>query len=229
MRNASFLTWALLLVALLGLGPAYSQHHHDESHGGHTHRFDDVQKWIERFEEPERDEWQRPDLVVEKIGLEPGMNVADIGAGSGYFTRRMAAQIAPGGLAFAVDIEPGFFPFVLERARQEQQNNLLTIEASETDPYLPEGALDVIFLCNTLHHIDSRESYYEKLKQGLKDEGRLVIVEFFNDREIPIGPGPEMRLGSKELIRELEAAGFVVEVDRETLPYQYIVTAKLPR
>jgi len=188
-----------------------------------------VEKWIERFEDPSRDVWQKPEKVIEKLALEPGMNVADIGAASGYFARRMALAVSPGGLALAVDIEPSFFPYVIERAYKEGQYNLFTVEGLPDDPRLPPKSLDLILIVDTLHHIAERPAYYARLKEGLRGAGRVVVVDFKKDEVIPVGPGPEMRLRAEDVQAEFEAAGFSVEVDRETLDYQYILTATLKR
>lgn len=199
-----------------------------EEHGhGHHHDFSDIQKWIDRFEDPAREEWQRPDLVVELLALKPGQNVADIGAGTGYFTRRIARKILPGGVAVAVDIEPGFFPYVNQRALEDQQDNIFTQLALVDNPRLAAGTYDVIFICDTLHHIDHRAEYYAWLRRGLKPGGRVVVVDFFKDMDIPVGPKPSERLAPGALRMEFEAAGFTVSVDAETLPYQYILTATL--
>lgn len=210
----------LLLCLWLGLLlPGLSQDHH-------SHDFSSIDRWIERFEDPAREEWQRPDMVVELLGLRPGQNVADIGAGTGYFTRRLAKKVSPGGFAVAVEIEPGFFPYIQKRAREASQANILTQPAEPNNPWLAPQAFDLIFLCNTLHHIDHRAEYYAWLRRALRPEGRVVVVDFFKDMDIPVGPRPEMRLAPGALRMELEAAGFSVSVDAESLPYQYILTAR---
>lgn len=221
-------TFCLVLSLLVCLG-AQETHQKDHGHGHHKHHdFSDADKWIEKFEDPARAEWQKPDLVVEKLDLKPGMNVADIGAASGYFTRRMARQIMPGGYALAVDIESNFFPYVLDRAYKENQYNLFTVECTADDPRLPTESIDLILIVDTLHHIEAREAYYKKLKASLRRDGRVVIVDFKKDADIPVGPGKAMRLSAESVRQEFESAGFQVSVDTQTLPYQYILTAKLP-
>lgn len=206
-------------------GTAWAQHSHDQ-HGpaGHGH-FRDAKKWIERFEDPARDAWQKPDAVVESLKLKPGMNVADVGAASGYFTRRLASQVMPGGYALAVDIESSFFPYVLERAHSEGQFNLFTVQSLPDDPRLPDESLDVVLIVNTLHHISERPTYYDKLRKSLRSGGRVVVVDFQKDVEIPVGPSREMRLSRESVEEEFRSAGFTVESDTELLPYQYIITA----
>lgn len=224
--------YLVLLLALLlfqGAGAQEKQHrgHHKGHHHGKKHDFSDAKKWIGRFEEPSRAKWQKPDLVVRKLGLKPGMNVADLGAASGYFTRRMAKYVSPGGVAFAVDIEKNFFPYVLERAYQEGQYNLFTIECTYDDPRLPEKAIDLVLIVNTLHHIQERPAYYDRLKKALRDGGRVVVVDFKKFAEIPVGPSPAGRLKAQRVLREFQEAGFSVDLDYDTLEFQYIVTARL--
>ena len=221
-----------IIIGFLTLPAMADQNNHEGSdhHSGHhqkNHDFSDAEKWIKKFEDPTRDEWQKPDLVVEQLNLKPGMNVADIGAASGYFTRRMAKKIMPGGYALAVDIESNFFPYVQERAYQEQQFNLFTVQCTESDPRLPKESLDLILIVDTLHHIEGRPEYYEKLKASLREGGRVVIVDFKKHADIPVGPGPKMRLSAQSVREEFEAAGFRVSVDDQTLPYQYILTAQI--
>ena len=226
-----FISIVMLVTLLFAPLQAEQEKHHD--HQGHpqghkhNHDFSDAEKWIEKFEDPARDEWQKPDLVVEKLGLKPGMNVADIGAASGYFTRRMAQEVMPGGYALAVDIESNFFPYVTKRAYSDQQFNLFTVECTADDPRLPADSLDLILIVDTLHHIENRGAYYEKLKASLRGNGRVVIVDFKKNADIPVGPSPAMRLAADSVQQEFEAAGFTVSIDRETLPYQYILTATL--
>ena len=195
-----------------------------QGHGNH-HDFSEIDRWIERFEEPAREDWQKPDLVVELLGLQPGQNVADVGAGTGYFTRRMAKKILPGGIAVAADIEAGFFPYVSKRALEAGQDNIFTQLALVDNPRLAPGTYDLIFICNTLHHIEHRAEYYAWLRRGLKPGGRVVIVDFFKDMEIPVGPKPSERLAPGSLRLEFESAGFTVSIDAESLPYQYILFA----
>jgi cyclopropane fatty-acyl-phospholipid synthase-like methyltransferase len=220
----------LLMTPVFGAPsqPEPETHQHKESHhqGGH-HDFSDAEKWIKKFEDPARDEWQKPDLVVKKLGLKPGMNVADIGAASGYFTRRLAKEIEPGGFALAVDIESNFFPYVIHRAHEEGQYNLFCVESTPDDPRLPTDTIDLILIVDTLHHIEQRPAYYERLKKCLRKNGRVVVVDFKKYAKIPVGPKPEMRLKAESVQQEFEDADFEVSVDNETLEFQYIVTATL--
>ena len=209
--------WAVTLVLFLPTLVVAQEHQH--------HDFGDIEKWVERFEDPAREEWQKPDHVVGLLNLQAGQNVADVGAATGYFTRRMAKKVVPGGIAVAVDIEPGFFPYIDARAVAENQDNIFTRKAEADNPRLGVGNFDLIFICDTLHHIDHRAEYYAWLQRALRSGGRVVVVDFFKEMEIPVGPKPAMRISHQALKAEFVAAGFRVDVDVETLPYQYILTA----
>lgn len=230
MKKSILATGLAVLLSVGMLAPAVADQGEAERYKGHKHRgehhgFGDTEKYIKRFEDPVRAEWQKPDLVVDMLELKPGMNVADIGAATGYFTRRMARKIMPGGYAMAVDLEEGFFPYLLTRAHEEDVFNVFPVKGLPDDPLLPDRSLDVILIVDTLHHISERDEYYKKLKASLREGGRVVVVDFKKDEEIPVGPGPEMRLRAVDVQKEFEAAGFSVEIDAETLPYQYILTA----
>lgn len=217
-----------LLVFLLGLPLAAQPHHHHDRNHQHHHDFSDIPRWMKAFEESSRDAWQKPQAVVDWLALKPGQVVADIGAASGYFSRPMARAVAPSGWVFAVEIEPGFFAPLHRLAAEQKVHNLATVLASAEGPNLPENSVDLIFLCDTLHHIESRPAYYQVLLRSLKPGGRIAVVDFFPDREIPVGPKKEERLSPEQVSGELRAAGLEVESNLDLLPYQYIVVGTRP-
>lgn len=212
----------LFLALSLSLA-AWAQPAH---HGGSHHDFKDVPRWVEAFEEKSRDAWQKPLEVVEYLGLQPGQVVADIGAASGYFSRPLARALAPNGWVFAVEVEGGFFPPLHQLAAKAGVHNIATVLGSFDDANLPEASTDVVFICDTLHHIEGRPAYYEKLKRALKPNGRIVVVDFFPDRDIPVGPKKSERLSVEQVTRELQAAGMQVSQNLTLLPYQYIIVGE---
>lgn len=115
--------------------------------------------------------------VVEALALVPGMKVADIGSGSGLFTRPLAKAVAPGGIVYAVDIDQGLLKIVARSAAEAQLGNIQTIAAAPDDPKLPE-AVDVAFVCDTLHHIENPAAYVKTLKKYLKPGGRIAVIDF---------------------------------------------------
>jgi ubiquinone/menaquinone biosynthesis C-methylase UbiE len=206
-----------ILSALLLAAQHPQQHAHVPGHS-----FEDTERWVAEFESPERDKRQKPDEVVTALKLRSSDRIADIGAGTGYFTRRFA-KAAPGGTVYAVDLEPNMLRYIAKRATTEGQKNIVPVLALPESPMLPPGSVDVIFICNTIHHIENRDAYYAKLRESLAPGGRLVIVDFRKDAELEEGPPKEMRLDRKELEGELARAGFRLSEEHGFLPDQYFV------
>ncbi len=208
----------LLAVFSLQAGAALStlaQHEH--------HPPGDTNEYIKSLEEPSREEWQKPEEVIQKLDLKPGQAVADLGAGSGYFTVRLARAVGPSGKVYAVDIEPEMLRFIKRRAKDERLENIQPILADPNDPKLPPASVDLVFICDTLHHISDREKYYPLLVRALKPEGRLVNIDFVK-RPTPIpGPPLEMRIAKEAVIDEVKAAGFRLVQDVDLLPYHYFL------
>lgn len=227
------LTRLLILACLLVPMSAFAQdptpspspggHGH---HGGH-HGFSDTERWIEVFEDPARDEWQKPDVVVAMLDLAPGMKVADIGAGTGYFSRRFAACVGPGGEVLALDLEPGLLEYADRKAKEQGLTAHRTRVAKADDPELAPASQDRIFMADVLHHIEPRGPYLEKLVKALKPGGWLVNVDFVHDRETPVGPPLAMRLDAAAIAKELEDLGLQVE-QVDVLPYQYVLIGRKP-
>jgi ubiquinone/menaquinone biosynthesis C-methylase UbiE len=178
--------------------------------------------YIRALEDPGRDEWQKPDAVLAHLDLKPGETIADIGAGSGYFTLRLARAVGPGGRVYAVDIDQEMLEYIQQRARRERLSNIQTVLAGPHDPKLPASSLDLVFICDTLHHISDREKYYPLLARGLKPGGRFVNVDF-HKRPLPIGPPVEMKIAKSAWIEEAKPAGFHLVNEFDFLPYQYFL------
>ncbi|MDH3403541.1 MAG: methyltransferase domain-containing protein [Acidobacteriota bacterium] len=190
--------------------------------GGIEHSFDDAEAWAARFEGAERDVWQLPDEVVAALELTPGMTVADVGSGTGYFARRFARAVGSEGTVFAADVEPEMGAYVRKRADEEGQANLIPVLASYDDPRLPDGAVDLVFVCNTWHHIRDRVDYARRLAGDLAPGGRVAIVDFVKE-PLPVGPDVEHKLTAEEVIGEFVAAGYRLAGSDDLLPYQYLL------
>ncbi len=201
---------------------AKPKHKHGHQHKGGHHKFDDPEAWAEMFDSPERAAWQKPDEVVASLGLPEDAVVADIGAGTGYFSMKFAAAV-PKGKVFANDVEAAMVAYLSRRARREGFSNLYAVKGSAIDPALPEP-VDVVFMCNVFHHIEQPDSFFLPILRTLKPGGKLVIVDFKPDApEDAPGPPAEMRIAADDVFQQLEALGFSrVKVDNDMLPYQYV-------
>ena len=188
-------------------------------HGGH-HRFEDAEAWAKLFEGTKRDAWQKPDTLIQTLNLKQDMIIADIGSATGYFPVRFARAV-PNGKVYGIDIEKSMVDYLNERARRENLTNLLSILAQPEDPKLPEP-VDLVFICNTYHHIGDREVYFEKLKKNLLPGAQLVIVDFIKG-DLPIGPPDHMKLSPEEVISELSTTDYKLVQKHTFLPYQYVL------
>ena len=219
--------WAVL-VCLIGCGhgaqSSTDTHASGAHHHGHSrHQAFPAEQYAARFEEPSRIEWQKPDEVVARLQLRPGMRIADVGAGSGYFAVRFARAVGSEGTVYAADIEPSMLEYMAERARREKLPNLKVVTAGANDPQLPEP-VDLIFLCNVWHHIgeaDTRRRYAAGLARYLRPGGRVAIVDWERDIDIPIPSPPlSIRLSAKTIIDEFSAGPFILAERPDLLPYQ---------
>ena len=200
---------ALTLACALAVGP----------HAAATERFDDVAKWVERFEDPQRKDWQRPGQLMLILGLDYGDRVADIGTGTGYFLPALSNLVGEFGKVYAVDVEPGLLQYVDSR-EDLVVGNVETVLADPDDPKLPDQSVDLILLVNTWHHIKKRARYLPKLQQALRPGGRVAIVDWI-DSETEIGPPAKKRLAKAKVIGEFSKAGMLLAAESFALPYQY--------
>ena len=159
-----------------------AQHQHMGGHAGHAgsgegfhRRFDNAEKWAKEFDNPERDAWQKPEEVLDALHLQPTSLVADIGAGTGYFSVRIAKRV-PEGKIFAADVEPDMVRYLGARAEREHLANLTPVQARTDATNLPEP-VDLILVVDTYHHIDDRTRYFAALQSSLRPGGRLVIID----------------------------------------------------
>jgi predicted methyltransferase len=178
--------------------------------------------YIQHLEDASRAAWQKPEEVVRVLNLKSGENIADIGAGSGYFSVRFARKVGPAGKVYAVDIDRDMLAYIKQRARRENLQNIRTILAGPHDPELTPASVDLIFICATLHDITERARYYPLLARALRPGGRAVIIDF-QKRPLPVGPSLEMKIAREDVLGEFTAAGFHLAAEFDFLPYQYFL------
>ena len=221
MKPPFFILIGLLfvLIAISALSKTGRKGHSQEHMTGH-HRFEDADKWAAIFEDPERDAWQKPEEVIRSIGIQSGTTIADIGSATGYFPVRFA-RVARTGQVYGVDIEQTLVDYLNTRAVREQLPNLVSILGDEDDPRIPEK-VDLVFICDTYHHIQDRSTYFENLKKYMQPQARLVVVDF-KKGDLPVGPSDEMKLAETEVIKELTETGYRLLPNSVELPYQYIL------
>jgi len=136
-----------------------------------------AEEWIQTLESPERLAGLKIDEVVARLELKPGMVVADIGAGTGVFSRAFARAVAPGGKVYAVDVDQGLTAYIAQRAKQEKLANLQAVLGAYDDPQLPARNVDVAFFHDVMHHIEHRQAYLQTLVSYLKPSARIVLIE----------------------------------------------------
>lgn len=221
MTAGSVLLAGIVASALLAAPPPAAQgHEHDATV---HHRFADVGHWVHVFDDPARDAWQKPDAVIAALGVAPGMTVADLGAGTGYFSVRLAKAVGPTGRVLALDVEPKLVDYMKKRAAREKLPQMAPAVVAPDDPELPPAGVDLVLIVDTWHHIDDRLHYVPKLAGGLKPGGRIAIVDF-KKGDFPVGPPDAHKLPAEAVVAELEDAGFrLVRRDDKLLPYQYVL------
>lgn len=192
---------------------------------GPPQHYDDPTAMIAVFEASDRDAWQLPEQVVRALPFaSKRATVADIGAGSGYFTRRLAAEV-PEGRVYAVDVDGEFEDYLLEHREAWGTPNIQPHLAIYDDPMLPAGEIDLVFTANTYAFIRDRVGYFSKVRSALAANGRLAILDFRPDATPPgnIAPAPEHRIGRDAALGELKQAGFSLEREETFLPHQWFL------
>jgi 2-polyprenyl-3-methyl-5-hydroxy-6-metoxy-1,4-benzoquinol methylase len=197
-------------------------YHHDHSHDNESNvhmnetSFEDL---VKMFEDSARAEWQKPDDIVDLLGDLKGKTVIDIGAGTGYFTFRMAKK---GAKVIAADVDERFIEYIKNKGVENVKTRLVPYDNSNLKP----NEVDVVIIVDTYHHIENRTDYFKTVLKGLKKEGRLMVVDFKKE-ETPHGPPVNHRISADEVVKELKKSGFTsFEIEEDFLPYQYVIIAQ---
>ena len=178
--------------------------------------------WLER---PERESEEAPSRAVEALDLKPGMVAADIGAGSGYYSVRMARKVGPTGKVFATDIQAGMLDILKRRMTAEGIANVVPVLGAPDDPRLPAGSIDLALMVDVYHELAAPQVFVRRLRDALKPDGRLVLIEF--RKEDPRVPIQEVHKMSVDLVRrELDADGYAIDKVIDVLPWQHIIVLK---
>lgn len=212
--------FGIVLLSLALAGPVTAQGVHPKSGRRIAHVMGvGGADWLER-EEREREE--SPSKAIELLDLKPGMVVADIGAGVGYYTIRMAKKVGPTGKVYASDIQPEMLALLRKRLADAKVGNVEMVLGTETDPKLPLNTLDLAIMVDVYHELAQPQRMLRKLRQTLKDDGRLVLLEFRKeDPYVPIKAEHKMSVAEAKL--ELEDEGFKLDQVIPGLPWQHIL------
>lgn len=212
----------LLLVSLFSMPPHEhcSAHDHDHVHGHMDKRFTDADKWAKVFDDPKRDEWQKPEKTIEALNISDNSIIADIGAGTGYFAIRIAKQ-HPKSKVLAVDVEPDMVAYIEKRAKHENLANIEPVLVPHSEELKLPEAVDQVLVIDTYHHIPDRTMYFKNLSKYMKPQGSLVIIDF--TLESPEGPPKEHRIQPAQIQEELKDCGFEQVKSLHFLPFQFFL------
>jgi len=172
-------------------------------------------EFLSLLEAPDRDQWQKPEQIMDALGIAEGMTVADLGAGSGWFTIRLARRVGPNGLVYAEDIQREMIEAVSRRIERERLTNVVTVLGTESDPRLPKP-VDAVLIVDVYHEIEDPVALLKNVVRYLKPQGRVGVVGFLPGGGGP-GPAPEDRVDPAAVIRTASTAGLQL-IDRETVP-----------
>jgi ubiquinone/menaquinone biosynthesis C-methylase UbiE len=179
------------------------------------------------LEGPDRDAWQRPDRIMDALGIGEGSWTADLGAGGGWFTVRLARRVGPNGRVYAEDIQQQMVDATRRRADREGFKKVETILGTPVDPKLPDGAIDAVLMVDSYHEVEEPTKLLRNVAKALKPTGVIGIVDFKKDGG---GPGPLMdeRVDPEKVIADARAAGLELRKRENFLRYQFMLIFGLP-
>jgi ubiquinone/menaquinone biosynthesis C-methylase UbiE len=215
------LVW-LLAVALLPSVPVAEQNVNPGINRSYENP--DVTQWRGVFERDGREIWDRRDDIIRHLKLQPGQRVADVGAGTGFFTAMMARQVGPRGRVYAVDIARNFVEASVQRARDSGLDNVVGVVNDRHSVRLPADSVDLVFISDTYHHFEYPRSTLHSIHDALRDDGELVVIDF---KRIPGVSHPwvlgHVRAGEQQVTAEIEAAGFELTEQLDFMQSQYFL------
>lgn len=232
MVNASNSGRALLTGGLLLWGVAAAQEQSVRPGINDSFRDPDakVEEWVERFEGESREVFDRRNRIVAEMELKEGMAVADVGAGTGLFTRLMAQRVGKEGKVYAVDIAPKMLQYIRTSARELELPQIRTVLGEDESAKLPKNAIDVVFICDTYHHFEFPEKMMKSIHRALKPKGRVVLIDFVREEGVSsewvLG---HVRAGQKVVEEEITACGFrkTREVEKVLRENYFVVFEKV--
>ena len=228
MKTASKPRWPVVALALLWPALAAAQ---GARHDINRPFLDnpDVERWSKGLESEDREVYAKRNEILAATGVKPGMAVADIGSGSGLFTRLFAQAVGPSGRVYAVDISRELLEHVARTAKKEGLDNVIAVLDTATDVKLPESSVDLAYVCDTYHHFEQPGLVLASIRKALRAGGRMVVIDF---ERIP-GVTPQQRIhhvraDKQTAIREIEAAGFRFVEEKKLMRENYFVVFQRP-
>ncbi len=174
------------------------------------------------LEGPDRDEWQKPDQIMDTLVIADGAVVADLGCGAGWFTVRLARRVGPNGLVYAEDVQTEMIRSTERRVQREGLRNVRPILGTQDDPRLPAGRVDALLIVDAYHEIVNPVALLTNVARALKPSGRVGIVDFTRGDGGP-GPTAEERVDPAVILRDAERAGLRLLTQESFLPFQYLL------
>jgi SAM-dependent methyltransferase len=170
------------------------------------------------YEGFDRDSWQKPDQVIELLEVAEGQRIADIGAGGGYFSMRLADAVGPSGRVYAVDVDDDMIEYLQGRVADEGRENVEVVRGEFADPLLPDGEIDLVFTSNTFHHIEEQSAYFGRILRDLRPDGRVAILELNDQSFFPRTLGH--MTPKSDIVQAMEGAGYVLAGDFDLVERQ---------
>jgi ubiquinone/menaquinone biosynthesis C-methylase UbiE len=216
--------YGLLILCLLCI-PGLAASEQNVNPGINQHyQNPDYDHWVNIFERPGREVYDQREAIVEQLAIQPGMNIADVGAGTGLFSRLFAKQVGERGKIFAVDISANFVENIQRTAQQAGLHNITGIVSNQRDTKLPAHAIDLVFICDTYHHFEYPQTILASIHKALKDNARLAVIDFVKQ------PGQSddwimthVRADKQTTIEEIQRAGFKLVAEPTLLHSNYFL------
>lgn len=185
----------------------------------------DLAAFIRRQEAPSRAAWQKPAGVLRALGLQRGAVVADVGAGPGYWSLKLARAVGPAGHVYAVEPELPVLDVLRRRITAARVQNVTPVLGASDDPRLPPSRCQLALMVNTYHHLSDGPAFLRRLARALAPNGHLAAIDFVR-RETPVGPPLRHRVARERFLRDARRAGLTLAGEHGFLPYQYFVVLR---
>lgn len=187
----------------------------------------DYEVWVQRFEHPGREVFDLREAIVKAANIQTGMDIADIGAGTGFYTRLFASAVGPMGKVYAVDIAENFIDEIVSQAEKAGMNNVIGIVNSQKETSLKAGSIDLAFVCDTYHHFEYPRTMLRSMFHALRQGGSLIVIDFRKIKGVSSNWVMSHTRANKEtVIREIESEGFVLTEDQDFMKANFYLRFK---